>query len=555
LNVRRTPFDVPLALFVIAAGLGVWTAYDRAAAWPKFFVILAGIALYYTLVFLPRALRWRDGAVETTRLIFAIAPAIIFAYFLLTTDLSYRLGKIPLLDPLMQLVIRVQPRIGLPEMNTNTLGGLMAVLLPLQAHALFAELSGLRSRRRLWIGLALLLLSLFALVLSASRAGWLSLAVVALFVLLRRLTDLLWAGESAGVKDAPPQKRAIGAVQISKAQLLSILAFVLILASALLFFGNRIPNMVAGYRVPIWATSFQLATDYPFTGLGLANFTMPYSSYAWMIHVPYLTHAHNLYVDLWLETGLLGLFAFVMMVAVAFRAPMSNWRAASLAAISVMLLHGLLDDPLFAYGLPGQLLMWLPFVAVAREAESAYLPLRLPFAVTGISAAVAALLIAFVPPAQAAWQANLGALAQNRIELADYRFEKWGMQDNLRRSGAIDLMPAMAHYRQALALDVNNATANRRLGQLELAMGEYDLAGAHVQAAFATTPGFRASRQLQGEMLALDGRLDEAVDLWRSIDAAQGQLQQRLDWYLYFLKDDVRAERIAAVLKRLQPAA
>jgi hypothetical protein len=37
---RRTPFDLPLVLFVITAALGVWAAYDRDIAWSKFWLIL-----------------------------------------------------------------------------------------------------------------------------------------------------------------------------------------------------------------------------------------------------------------------------------------------------------------------------------------------------------------------------------------------------------------------------------------------------------------------------------------------------------------------------------
>lgn len=538
---RRTPFDVPFALFVLAAGIGVWAAYDPAPAEMKFAVILAGVALYYALVFLPR----KFGRFDTTRVIFAVAPAVICAYFLLAADLSYRLGKIPALDPLMQFVMLFQPRIGLPEMNTNTLGGLMAVLLPLQVQALFPnltgrseakmqDLSGLRSPRA-WLGVALLLLSLFALLLSASRAGWLSLAVVALFWLLQR---------SVGGGADTLRKGAFG-----------IILFTLILVGAWLIAGSRILDAVATDRVPVWTGGFELATDTPFTGLGLANFAMPYSSYTLLIHVPYLTHAHNLYLDLWLETGLPGVFAFGMMLVIAFCAPMENsgWRAACIASICVMLLHGMLDDPLFAYAWPGQVFMWLPFVAVARKADAQWRPAKASLAAAGTAIALVACAIAFVPPAQAAWQANLGALAQNRIELPDYHYEKWGMQDNLRRSGAIDLTPALDHYRQALALNPNNATANRRLGQYALARGDYDVAAGYLQTAYVMTPHFRASRQLFGESLALAGDTDGAVDLWRSLNAAQGQLQQRLNWYLSFVKDNVRAERIAAVLQRMSP--
>ena len=57
----------------------------------------------------------------------------------------------------------------------------------------------------------------------------------------------------------------------------------------------------------------------------------------------------------------------------------------------------------------------------------------------------------------------------------------------------------------ALALDPASVTANRRLGQIELSRGQYDLAHGHLDAAFRAAPGQQATRQLLGESLAVAG--------------------------------------------------
>ena len=75
----------------------------------------------------------------------------------------------------------------------------------------------------------------------------------------------------------------------------------------------------ANGRLTLWRNSLDLALDYPITGLGLASYEMPYSSYVLLVHVGYLTHAHNLLLDVWLGQGLLGLLIFGWMLAIAVR--------------------------------------------------------------------------------------------------------------------------------------------------------------------------------------------------------------------------------------------
>jgi predicted Zn-dependent protease len=129
------------------------------------------------------------------------------------------------------------------------------------------------------------------------------------------------------------------------------------------------------------------------------------------------------------------------------------------------------------------------------------------------------------------FQANLGALLQTRAELSVYRWPEWPIQDAVRRVREAELRPAMTRYAAALALDPRNAAANRRLGQIELSLGQYAAAWGHLEAAYASAPRQRATRQLLGESYAIAGDVGRAAALWRTVDVSQGQLSLRAWWY------------------------
>jgi len=57
-----------------------------------------------------------------------------------------------------------------------------------------------------------------------------------------------------------------------------------------------------------------LVRDYIFTGSGLGVFPMVLSTYALMMNVLFLTHAHNLFLQIWIEQGLLGFVALMWLV-------------------------------------------------------------------------------------------------------------------------------------------------------------------------------------------------------------------------------------------------
>jgi tetratricopeptide (TPR) repeat protein len=322
-----------------------------------------------------------------------------------------------------------------------------------------------------------------------------------------------------------------------------------VLTLALSPWSARLLAFVEADRLGIWHNSLDLASDYPFTGLGLGNFEMAYASYVLLALVGHTFHAHNLFLDVWLEQGVVGLLAFGWLVGKAVwpNRLVSTWRPAALAALSVILLHGLMDDSFYGYGGRGVLLLFVPLAmlnrsvadprqgmeAAAVTSSSMASSVSRPSYVFWSAAAFLALVVVCLFNLWAAFQANLGTLIQTRAELAVYRWPGWPIQDALRRSPEIKLDSALAHYQAALALDPTNVIANRRLGQIELSRGQYESAQRHLEAAYAAAPGQRATRQLLGECYAMAGEVERAAALWRTVDVSQGQLMARQWWHEY----------------------
>ncbi|MBM4459222.1 MAG: hypothetical protein FJ011_15930 [Chloroflexi bacterium] len=533
---RRTPFDGPLLLFLLSALLAAGLAYDPAAGWGKFWVIVGGLALYDSLARGPEKMQVAGWRIPPQRLLLALLPALIAAYFLLMNDWAIRMGKLPWLDPLGRWFAAWQPDLPGHRLHPNVAGGLIAALLPLQAVAI--------GRRKL--GWPLIGLALVGLLMSASRGAWIALAAVV----------ALWAVWQAWGRRWP---RGVWPALI--AGLILTGAFCVAIA---LWIG---PALFPGSRLEVLRTGLDLALDTPFTGLGLAGFQMAYSSYVLLIHVGHTIHSHNLFLNLWIEQGLVGLAAWGWALVVSFQLSVfgrqssagdSRWRAAAIMALGVILLHGLVDDAF--YGSRGVLLLFVPFVMLARawadeRMNSGAKERERAAAAVAVSILALTLLLALLPGTRAMFQANLGALLQTRAELSVYRWPQWPIQDALRRQAPgspppVDLGLAVARYEAALALDPANAAANRRLGQIELSQGAYAAAQAHLETAYAGASDQRATRQLLGEVFALAGDATRAVALWRSVDPGQGQLRLR-EWWYGAVGETANQQRITQAIRRL----
>lgn len=134
-------------------------------------------------------------------------------------------------------------------------------------------------------------------------------------------------------------------------------------------------------RVMIWRSSAKMIDDSPIFGIGPGNFQDVYLAYQ-QFFPPYLEWAvpepHNVFLAFWLNSGLIGLIAFLGLLWLwfyrLFQALPRGARleaAALLAAMSSILVHGLVDTPYWRTNLA--FLFWMIFflgLAVSQNPES-----------------------------------------------------------------------------------------------------------------------------------------------------------------------------------------
>lgn len=542
----RSPFDLPLLLFLLTAGAAVWSAYDRDAAWAKFWLIVAAVLLFYAVAGWVRATSSdaEDGDVSPAAWLPALLATAVALYFFVTHDWETFPAPVAALTAVGKGLQTFLPRLDSHRMHPNVVGGLLALGLPFALVLLRASVRR-RARLPLLLTLATVGLILAGLLFAGSRGAWLATAVAAVLA--------LWWGIAGRVGGG--RRRLVFAGGLGAVALVGLLG-VLIWPETAVGLLARLPGFGDGLsRMDLYRSSLPLAADYPFIGAGLDSFLMLYSSYALLLHVGYLVHAHNLYLNVAIEQGAFGLLALLWMwllVGLMVWREMGRGRVRPLAAAAALslvtiLVHGLLDDAL--YGSRGVLLLFLPlaYTAVLPEWQTARATRRRQALVALGVAAVLIAAIGVVRPLRALVYSNLGAVAQSQAELSVYAWPEWPIQDAVRR--AVDETTAVAQFERALAVNPRNVTANRRMGQLSLSLGAYGAALDHLQVAYAARPWDGATRQLLGEALIVNGRVDEGAQLWQTVNPVQDQLLVRRYWY-EFIGDAESVAAIDAALER-----
>ena len=536
---QRTPFDLPLALFVLTAALAVWAAYDRETAWSKFWLIAGAVLLFYAF-----SNARATPAMVRVGLLTAFAVGLSL-YFLATNDWTLSQAEIGSVTRLGQRLQRFLPPVSGPRLNPNEAGGLLAMLLPFVAWGAVKSWqrvgdSSIPRKGTIWLcallALAALALVLFGLLMTGSRGAWLACGVAGL------IAGLWWA--IGGLKRSDTGRQRWSMLGLLVAGLLAVLGL------GLVWIGVEQIPLARLFDLSTWLNrlefqrnSLALVKDYPMIGAGLDGFEMLYSTYVLLIHVGYISHSHNLFLGVAIDQGLPGLLAliwmwvlFAAMVWHSVRQPMSGSAQAAnpaslvgVAGLSLMitLLHGTVDTALYGRGV---LFLFVPMAFAVQTAQEEKQQVKqrrvLSLVVLGLPIGLALL---WPGRSLSLAYSNLGSVHQSQEELSLYTWPEWPIQDAVRRS--VDLSTPMSEFEKALAWNPRNATANRRLGMIELSLGQYEDALAHLEAAYAAEPTVTTTKQLLGEALIVNGRIDEGQALWSDANKQQGQLDARVYWY------------------------
>lgn len=562
-----TPLASPLWLFMITAVVALWTAYNPTAAWAKFWLLVAAMFLFYSLANQPPTQLWFIAK------LLSLLSVIIAGHFLLKHDWQADPIHINLLDRLAQSWLALRRPLSSPiegvggGLHPNQAAGLITAFAPLGLAVIWR---GWPTWTIVGRGLTILatLLALLALLLTGSRGAWLALAVAIVLSawspLSRRLAHLTHHSQSR-----------IFRLGLAFAFII-ILALLLIFPTLPLSLANRLPGAAtANSRAAIFSNTLYLLAEFPFTGAGLDTFPGLYSQYILVVPQRIFTYAHNLFLDVALEQGILGLAALLAILFGSLwllRQPPSTGEAdqpqvpvytgidhssllrwAVTVGLLAMIGSGLVDDAF--YGNRGTPLLWLlPGLAVAlNRATTNHSLTRLPIGQWLVVTLVffLALTATFLhPQGRAAWLANLGAVRMAQEELSDWPTNKWADGRYLPA-----LRPAEQLFRQALAIDPANRTAHYRLGMIAMLRRDFATAVVHLEAAGGDGrgvghPGIRKSLAYS---YLWAGRLDQAQTLLVGIPEAYHELTVYRRWWRTQERDDL-ARRSEQMLNQLAAA-
>ncbi len=334
-----TPFNGALLVWLGAVLVGILVSADPDLTLPKTTGILLGVTVWRMLVVQVRTAARQQMAVG----LFLVAAAVMLMMGMMAVD--WRI-KFPLFTQLRQIL--PAPWVQLPEspaagVQANQLAGTILLCWPFSL-ALVAggwpsstehlrptqflkngehlrkrlreQLGGTWIRRGLvWsivVGGAVLLL------LSQSRAGWLG-GGAGLFTLVwlnrvRRSKTLGATGHSLH-----PVATGLGGI---------FLLLLLIVAGLGVVFsgisgaemppatGATDPLETLAFRVEVWRYALEAIGDFPFTGTGLGTFRrVVLRLYPITIYPnPDIAHAHNVFLQMALDTGLPGLVAYLALL-------------------------------------------------------------------------------------------------------------------------------------------------------------------------------------------------------------------------------------------------
>lgn len=510
-------------------------------------ILAAVIVLYAFIAFsLPGSRYQGDDWGIVPAWLLACFGAILTLYFLSTHNWQEMPAKYAFLDTLGRGLQTPLPYVPGHRMNPNVVGGMLVMIIPFAAAVTWISV-----KDRDWLALvaALFLLSstLFGLLLTTSRGAWMALGVASGML-------FLWWLAGYFSRERPERRRFLFLVGLFL--IIAILLVVIILRPDLP--GRLVTNFaqLAGdvTRLELMRNSLALVQDYPFIGSGLNGFLMLYASYAFLTHVGYIVNAHNFYLDVAIEQGLFALLALIMMWTLfglalwrkAYDGKLQPWLVAAALALVTMLAHGLVEDAF--YGSRALMLLFTPLafaMPYPRPAKVMSFTSSnfIAFSLTTVLLIILGLI--YWRPLQSIAVSNLAAVRQSRAELSQYSWPEWPIQDALRSE--LDLTEVIEGYEKALTIYPDNVSANRRLGQIQLSLGEYRGALDHLETAYTDAMWDNTVRQLYGEALIVNDRLQEGSALWKQVNNQQGQLNYREFWYEY-INDEKRLANIRAAM-------
>lgn len=317
----RSPFTIPAAVFLVAGAISVLVSPEQ----------LKGLGLYRAYLVEPIAFFFVLGHVARG----ACRGRLILGGLALGGSVAGIANAVVILNAIRHhtLDLALPP----PVVIYNTPNAVALYLVPLIGIAASLFLYD-RARWVRPVSALFLAIALGATFLSLSRGGYLALAVMALILAI--VNRYRWFLLPAVV--------LVGAAMSRVPAIASRLAHEVNLSD---------PNNTFVSRVDLWQATLRMLRDHPILGTGVFGFARSIQPYRGGVYEENLIYPHNIVLNMWTETGLLGLGSFLWLLVQAFRVSWTGWtsgpaawRAIQLGIVLAMvaiIVHGLVDVPYF----------------------------------------------------------------------------------------------------------------------------------------------------------------------------------------------------------------
>jgi putative inorganic carbon (HCO3(-)) transporter len=293
-RIEFSHMQLPLAIFLLWGIAGIYGALDVGNAIKVLSIFVMGASVYLVTSQTIRSPQEAHGVMWAAA--FAVAITVLYTVVAGFGGSGYDVQA----DEGGGSYDRFGGIFGSP----NLLGGFLAIAIP--------SMVALAASERLWwgrlSGYLLVIAAMAGLVLTYSRGAWLGTGV-GLLMLLPVLKRGSWLVLGPVL---------LGPVLVGMATSAdAVLSRVESIAAA-----GSDPALIS--RLEIWGVATRLVAEHPLLGVGLGNFQAAYGKLM-VPDLPLLTyplelpeHAHNLFLNLAVEVGLVGVSAFAWLLAVAF---------------------------------------------------------------------------------------------------------------------------------------------------------------------------------------------------------------------------------------------
>jgi O-antigen ligase len=230
--------------------------------------------------------------------------------------------------------------------HPNGLALFLAPLLAFLVPDLFRRLEqgSWRKNRSTLVAAAAWFLGALGLFLSLSRGGWLGFAAAAIVYGIFMASRKYLVATIVGVVVCG---LIVAAVPNLRYRII------------LPFYGEK--SAVA--RLSLWHTGERMIQNSPVTGKGLIGFGNNWDKYNQDSGLDHYNSPHNIILNFWIDTGLLGLASFLALLVYAlvqgFRHRDDAWKTGLVLFVVALVIHGLIDTPYFKNDLA--LVFWLVY--------------------------------------------------------------------------------------------------------------------------------------------------------------------------------------------------